>query len=488
MMSIYLNNIAYFVPELIIVATMCFVLIMEAAYSNSDLKRGYIYGISGLGLVATLINLVLNLNRGSAAVFTNAIVIDPFSTLSKIMMVLATLGVIYLCSQSKDIYSNLKTEFIAMTLGVLFGGMLLSSANNMLILYLGVETLSILSYVLASFKRNDDRSAEAGLKYALYGGVSAAFMLFGMSHIYGVFGTIQFAELPALLKTIEGTNLFIILASFVVFFVGLGYKISCVPFHMWAPDVYEGSPIPVTTLFALVPKIAGIVSIIRVSMIFFKVEGPLQHGWVGLLSIIAVLTMFVGNISAIGQKSFKRMLAFSSIAHAGNMLLGVVVMNEIGAEAILFYGFVYIFMTLVAFYVGSFVADTYGNDHFERFAGLIKKHPIMALCLTIAMLSLAGMPPFSGFIAKFKILVVLAEKKYYTLAILAGLNSVISLFYYLKVVRLMILKDTENENVIEGFCYRNQAIIIALSIPILLWGVFWEKLVVLTSHSHMFTF
>ena len=177
---------------------------------------------------------------------------------------------------------------------------------------------------------------EAGLKYSLYGGIAAGVMLFGMSHIFGVLGTIQFEEIIPKLQNLSSLQLSILIPSFMMFFVGIGYKIACVPFHMWAPDVYEGSPIPVTTFFSIVPKVAGIAALVRITMVFFSKEGALQDSWVVILQVIAVLTMFVGNISAIDQKSVKRMLAYSSIAHAGFMLLGVVVMDEVGARAILF--------------------------------------------------------------------------------------------------------------------------------------------------------
>jgi NADH-quinone oxidoreductase subunit N len=285
------------------------------------------------------------------SIYTNSLVIDSFSTLAKIIMVIGTIASIYLSSQSEDIDKAVKSEFAIMTCGVLVGGMLLASANNMLILYIGIEMLSILSYVLASFKKNDERSSEAGLKYSLYGGISAGIMLFGMSHIFGVLGVINFSEMMPMMKNLSNEQIAILLPSFVLFLTGLGYKIACVPFHMWSPDVYEGSPIPVTTFFSIVPKIAGLAALVRISSVLFGGESMLSVGWVGLLSVIGALTMTVGNVSALNQRSVKRMLAYSSISHAGVMLMGVVVLSEIGARSILFYGVTYLFMTLVAFYI-----------------------------------------------------------------------------------------------------------------------------------------
>jgi NADH-quinone oxidoreductase subunit N len=222
------------------------------------------------------------------------------------------MGSIFLSFSSKDIYTNLKSEFAIMAIGVLIGGMLLASANNMLTLYLGIETLSILSYVMSSLKRDESTSTEAGMKYALYGGLSAGIALYGMSHLYGVLGSIQFVEMMVKLPTLQGLNLAIVLTSFVLFFVGIGYKISLFPFHMWTPDVYQGSPIPVTAFFAIVPKMAGLAALVRISMIFFTQVQILNISWVGFMLAISAMTMTVGNVTAIGQTSVKRLLAFSS--------------------------------------------------------------------------------------------------------------------------------------------------------------------------------
>jgi NADH-quinone oxidoreductase subunit N len=245
---------------------------------------------------------------------------------------------------------------------------------------------------------------------------------------------------------------------------------------MWSPDVYEGSPIPVTAFFALVPKAAAVAALVRFTSIIGVNATMVSIGWHGVLIVIAALTMCVGNITAIGQRSVKRMLAYSSIAHSGTIMLGALCLDGIGLNAILFYLTTYLFMTLVAFFCVSLVADHYGNDHFERFSGLIQKHPLMAVALTLAMLSLAGIPPLSGFVAKFNIINAILAKKYYMLAIITGLNSVISLYYYMKIVRLMMLKMPDDQREVSGFNFTNQATIVLLSIPILVLGIFWDNL------------
>jgi NADH-quinone oxidoreductase subunit N len=482
----YLANIGRFVPEITLVLLMVGLIILETTYKEDEKNRKYIFITSMIGLVITLVSLIVNLNGPAVSIFTNSFVVDQFSTLLKIVMVLGTAAVIYLSRFSKDIYESLKTEFAIMAIGILIGGFLLASANNMLTLYLGIETLSILSYVMASFKKNDERSSEAGLKYALYGGISAGLMLFGMSHIFGVLGTIQFAGISKVIPTLTPVQIAILMPSFVLFFVGIGYKIASVPFHMWSPDVYEGSPTPVTTFFAIVPKIAGIAVLIRVTSIFFTVDSALKVGWVGLMIVIAALTMTVGNVSAIGQKSVKRMLAYSSISHAGVMMAGLVMINEVGIRAVVFYGITYLFMTLVAFFITSIVQDKYGNDDFERFSGLAFRYPFMAVMMAVVMFSLTGLPPLAGFVAKYNILASLVNTKNYALAIVLGLNSVISAYYYLKIVRLMTLKPQESDEQIEGFGFLNQMIIVSMTIPVFVLGIFWETVMNLANGAKIF--
>lgn len=482
----YLANIGRYVPEILLVVLMVGLILIETTYKEDEKNKKYIFITAMIGLVATFASLIANMMGPAEAIFSNSIVVDQFGTLVKMIMVLGTIAAVYLSRFSKDIYETLKTEYAIMAVGILIGGFLLVSANNMLTLYLGIETLSILSYVMASFKKNDERSGEAGLKYALYGGISAGLMLFGMSHIFGVLGTIQFAGVSAMIPNLSSMQIAILLPSFVLFFAGIGYKIASVPFHMWSPDVYEGSPTPVTTFFAIVPKLAGIAVLIRVTAIFFATPGPLKIGWVGLMLVISALTMTVGNVTAIGQKSVKRMLAYSSISHAGVMLAGLVVINEVGIRAVLFYGIAYLFMTLVAFYITSIVQDKYGNDHFERFSGLIYKYPFMAVMMAVVMFSLTGLPPLAGFVAKYNILAALVNTKNYALAIILGLNSVVSAYYYLKIVRLMTLKPAENDEEIEGFGFLNQMIIVGMTIPVFTLGIFWESIMALAGGAKLF--
>ncbi|MEH0860032.1 NADH-quinone oxidoreductase subunit N [Halobacteriovorax sp. DPLXC-1] len=480
----YLASISHYIPELLVCFTMGALILIEATYGNDDKgsSKKMFYWSSMIGLLCALIYQVKGLGTDATHIFTKSVVMDHFSGFAKIVMILSTAGAIYLSKVSKDLYEGTKAEFGILAMGILVGGMLLASANNMLIFFIGIETLSILSYAMAALKKNDERSTEAGLKYVLYGGATSGMMLFGMSHIFGTLGTINFSEMIPMMSALTEDQTLILIPSFLLFFVGIGYKIACVPFHMWSPDVYEGSPLPVTAFFSLVPKFAGIAAFTRLTQIFFAGDvGMLKHSWIFLLMVVASLTMTVGNVSAIGQRSIKRMLAFSSISHAGVMMLGAIVLGEMGATAILFYAVTYLFMTLVAFYIASFIQDHYGNDHIDRFAGLIKKHPFAAIAMTITMFSLAGLPPLAGFVAKFNILAAVVQQKYYVLAVITAVNSVISLYYYMKVVRVMVLKDAESDEKVAGLGFVNQLIIGVYTAPVLIIGIFWQKLLSLAN-------
>ena len=481
----YLASLGRFVPELVVSLTMLILVLLEATYGTEEKERPMVFWTSAVGLFIAALSITSSLGEEPVSIFTGSLVIDAFSGFAKLIMILGTLGALIISRQSTDLAYDVKSEFAIMAMGVLIGGMLLASADNMLVLYISIEMLSILSYVMAALKKHDEHSCEAGLKYVLYGGVSSGVMLFGMSHIFGVLGSIHYGHIASNISSLDTSQIWILMPSFLLFFAGLGYKIACVPFHMWSPDVYEGSPIPVTAFFSIVPKLAGIAALARVTFVFFSGEGVLQHSWIGVLQVVAVLTMTVGNVSAIGQRSIKRMLAYSSISHVGFILLGIVSIDSAGLAAILFYGFVYLFMTLVAFTITSYVQNQFGNDHFDRFEGMIFKYPLVSILMAIVMFSLAGIPPLGGFVAKFNIIAAVVAKKYYALAVVALINSVISLYYYLKIVRLMVFKMPESDEPIGGFTYANRFLLTILTLPIVFFGIFWSKLYHIVDTSTM---
>jgi NADH-quinone oxidoreductase subunit N len=479
-----LTNLSFYIPEVIAIFTMCALLFIESAYKPSEKGRKLVYITTMIGLAFTAGLLLKSFSDKPLTIFADSLVIDPFSTMVKLIMTVSTLAIAYISYVSNDIYQSFKSEFLIMSMGVLVGGMLLASANNLLTVYIGIETLSILSYVMASMKRNDTRSNEAGIKYVLYGGIASGVMLFGMSHIFGMVGSIQFDVIAKAIAA--GSNQWVMVASFVLFFVGLGYKVAAAPFHMWSPDVYQGSPLPVTSFFSIVPKMAGIAAILRVTLVFFNNDSAVSITWLGILNVIAATTMTVGNVSAIGQDSVKRLLAYSSIGHAGMMLLGATVVNPDGVSAVLFYGVMYMFMTLCAFLIAAIVVNKTGSDSMSSFKGLIHKHPFMGICMVIVLFSLAGIPPLSGFMAKFHIFNVVVSKGLYVLAFIAAVNSVIALYYYMKLVKVIVFEESEFEEDIEGFTFLNQFAVIGFAVPVLFLGIFWGGIMEMANHATIF--
>lgn len=481
----------FYKPELTVVFLMVLLLFLEAFTGREKNNKLFVnLMISALLLVAATFLLDM-IHVPFRFLFQGAVIVDSFGTLIKVVMILAALGTIHLSQNSSEIPKDLKNEFGILAVGVLVGGMVMVSATTFLTVYIGLETMSIISYAMASLNKSNELSSEAGLKYVLFGGLASGVMLFGMSHLYGFTGTINYVEMIAHLKQLSVQDLFILIPSLIMFFVGFAYKISAVPFHMWTPDVYEGSPTPVTAFFSIVPKIAALGALFRFSTVLMDSTGSanpsaLEISWVFLLIVVSALTMTVGNVTAIGQRSVKRMLAYSSISHAGFMLMAVLVLDDIGARSLVFYMIAYLFMNLIAFSVTSYVTDEYGNDHFDRFSGLIKKHPIMAITMTITMLSLAGLPPFAGFVAKFNIFAAIINKKLYGLAIIAGLNSVVSLYYYIKVIRIMVFKDVENEQNVVGFTRVNQAVVMLFTFPVLFLGIYWEQILAISNEAKIY--
>lgn len=322
------------------------------------------------------------------------------------------------------------------------GGMVMVAAANLVLLFVGFELLSISVYVLAGIARHERASSEAALKYFLLGAFSSAFLLYGMALVYGATGSLSMIEIA---RHARPDNLLLLVGIGLMIF-GFGFKVSLVPFHVWTPDVYQGAPVSITTFMAVVVKAAAFGGFLRLMSVAFA---PTSEMWTGLIWVLCVITMTVGNLVALRQKSIKRMLAYSSIAHAGYALIGFVVFGpHHGAEATIFYILAYSLMTVTAFGVVLFAtAGTgaqYGNDDIDSLSGLGWTNPFLGILMTIAMLSLAGMPPFAGFMGKFYLFRAAVSGGYSGLAIIAALNSVVSLYYYLRVLVVMYFKTEES--------------------------------------------
>ena len=334
-------------------------------------------------------------------------------------------------------------EYYALILFCTVGMILLASSTDMIMIFLGIEIVSICLYVLAGIRRNDHRSNEAALKYFLLGAFATGFLLYGMTLVYGSTGSTNLFKIAEFVKNPSAQSNPLLMMGLVLLVIGFGFKVASVPFHMWAPDVYQGAPTPVTAFMAVGPKAAAFAAFFRV---FADAFPEMSSSWEMLLSIIAILSMFVGNLGAIMQTNIKRMLAFSSISHAGYILMAVIAKNSLGSSSLLFYMLSYAFMTFGIFGI-VIILGRKGEENLEikNYSGLAYKHPVIALSMTIFLLSLAGLPPFAGFVAKFYLFSAAIQEGLLTLVIIAVLNSAISFYYYLKVVVFMYMKESEAE-------------------------------------------
>jgi NADH-quinone oxidoreductase subunit N len=335
-------------------------------------------------------------------------------------------------------------EYHALLVVTVLGMNLMVSAADLIMLYLAIETTSIPLYVLAGFLKGDDKSTESGLKYFLFGAIASAVMLYGFSLIYGFSGE---TNLYALAAGIQAQQLspWLLGGVALLVIVGFGFKISAVPFHFWAPDVYEGAPTPITAYISTASKAAGFAVLVRVMLAVFP---AIQAYWASILTAMAVVTMTLGNLLALAQKNIKRLLAYSSIAHAGYILIGVVAINPppLGTASVLLYLIAYVVTNLAAFAVVVLFARSAGSEEIEDYAGLSRRSPGLALSLLVALLSLAGMPPFAGFVAKVYIFAAAVQSGLIWLAFVGVLNAIIGLYYYLTILKVVYLYRSDDED------------------------------------------
>lgn len=334
-------------------------------------------------------------------------------------------------------------EFYLLLLGSTLGMCLMASAADIIMLYLAIETTSIPMYVLAGFMKDEQKSTEAGFKYLLFGAMTSAIMLYGLSLIYGFTGTTNLYELVNGAASNPGMT-FLMYGALTLVLVGLAFKISAFPLHFWAPDVYEGAPTPIAGFLSTASKAAGFSVLLRVLFVGFP---AIQPYWVYILAGVSIATMTIGNLLAIAQKNIKRLLAYSSIAHAGYAMIGLVAVSELGITSVIFYLVVYILTNLAAFGAVAVFEKTTGSSDIASFAGLSRRSPGLALMMLVAFFSLAGMPPFGGFIIKFSVFAAAVEQGLIGLAVIGVLNSIIGLYYYLTVLKVVYLYRSEEENI-----------------------------------------
>ena len=431
-----MNNIDFILPEIFISLAIMFLLILGVFKKKSSDIIHY------LSIISLLITGILILNNPSDTIitlFSGSFIIDNLSSFMKSLTILGGAIILLMSKKFLKLSKIFLIEYPILILSSILGMMVMISSNDLMVFYIGLELQSLALYVLASFNRDQLKSSESGLKYFVLSALSSGLLLYGCSLIYGFSGSTNF---DVIADTVSSNN-YGLTFGIVFILVGLSFKISAVPFHMWAPDVYEGSPTPVTLFFSIVPKIAALTVFIRFLYIPFI---NMIDQWQPILIFISIASMIFGAVAAIGQKNLKRLIAYSSIGHIGYALAGLSVGTNEGLQSSIVYISIYIVMNLGFF---SCLLMMKKNDlYFETIddlSGLSRNHPILSICFMVVLFSLAGIPPLAGFFAKFYIFKSVIEQSMYFLAIVGLLSTVIAAFYYLRIIKVIYFDEPKEK-------------------------------------------
>ena len=422
-----MQTIIYILPELFLTLVIIS-LLMVGVFVKKSFKL-----VNLLAILSLLLGVVLILNTPQEIIklFNNSYIIDPLAIFMKVLTLLFCFFVLVSSKEYIKINSIDKIEYPVLILTSTLGMILMISSYDLIVFYLGLELQSLSLYILASFKTDEERSTEAGLKYFVLSALASGLLLYGCSLIYGFTGSTNFGVISENLKADNTGAVF----GIVFVIVGLAFKISAVPFHMWTPDVYEGSPTSVTSFFAIVPKIAAVSVFIRFMYVPFI---NVINQWQTIIIFLSIASMILGAVAAIGQLNIKRLMAYSSIGHMGYALAGIATGTNAGVQSAIIYLTIYLVMNLGAF--GCIFMMRRENIFYENIndlSGLSKNHPLLALCFLIILFSLAGIPPLAGFFAKFYVFVAVVEVKMYALAIIGLITTVVSAFYYLRIIKII---------------------------------------------------
>ena len=431
-----MDNLNLLLPEIFISLSIMFLLVLGVFKNNSS---KIIFNTSLLVILVTAVitvNETFSVNR--TTLFNDSIIIDYMASLMKLITLISAFFVLLVSYNYLKIFKIFKIEYPILILSSVLGMMIMISSNDLMVFYMGLELQSLALYVLATFNRDQLKSSEAGLKYFVLSALSSGLLLYGCSLIYGFSGSTNFDIISNQLNSDE----YVLTFGIVFILVGLAFKISAVPFHMWAPDVYEGSPTSVTLFFTMVPKIAALTVFIRFLYIPFL---NLIDQWQMIIIFLSIASMLFGAIAAIGQTNIKRLVAYSSIGHIGYTLAGLATGSNEGIQSSIIYMSIYVVMNLALFSCLLMLkrGETYHED-IEDLAGLSKNHPLLSLSLLVILFSLAGIPPLAGFFAKFYIFTAVLEQSMYFLAIVGLLSTVVAAFYYLRMIKIMYF-DKEKE-------------------------------------------
>jgi NADH-quinone oxidoreductase subunit N len=434
-----LSNLALMTPELIVLGGALLLLMWGVFRPESEREAETI----GWGAVVVLFVAGFALVQGvdTARLFGGAFIVDQFARIMKLLTLAGAAGALILAFDDMREKRALKFEYPVLILLATAGMMLMASAGDLMTLYLGLELQSLSLYVIAAFRRDDVRSSEAGLKYFVLGALSSGMMLYGASLLYGFSGTTSFAGI-AKAASVAGAGQDLLLVCVLVFLmVGLAFKVSAVPFHMWTPDVYEGAPTPVTAFFAAAPKIAAMALLTRVVATAFP---GVTFQWQQIVTFLAIASMLLGAFGAIGQTNIKRLMAYSSIANVGFALVGLAAPGSEGVKGVIIYMAIYMVMTLGTFAcIIAMRRDRGSVEEIDELAGLAETRPGMAFALAMLMFSFAGIPPLAGFWAKFYVFVAAMNSGLIALAVIGVLSSVVGAYYYLRIIKIMYFDEAK---------------------------------------------
>jgi len=471
-----MSNLELVFPEIFLSLSIMFLLILGVFKKDSSKL------IQNTALIILLVTAVVTFNETlgikQTFLFNDSVIIDYLSSFMKIVTLLAAFIVLVISSNYLKSFKIFKIEYPILILSSVLGMMVMISSNDLIVFYMGLELQSLALYVLATFNRDQLKSSEAGLKYFVLSALSSGLLLYGCSLIYGFTGSTNFNLIANQLNSDQYALTF----GIVFILVGLAFKISAVPFHMWAPDVYEGSPTSVTLFFTLVPKVAALTVFIRFLYVPFL---NLIDQWQMILIFLSIASMLFGAIAAIGQTNLKRLIAYSSISHIGYALAGLATGSNDGIQSSVIYITIYILMNLGLF--SCLLMMKRNNEYFEDIedlSGLSKNHPLLSLSLLIILFSLAGIPPLAGFFAKFYIFKSVLEQSMYFLAIVGLLSTVVAAFYYLRIIKIMYF-DKEKEKYDTDHSFWLKFSLTVSTLLILIYFIFPSQLIEVVSRINI---
>ncbi len=464
-----LSDIKLFSPEIILILGAIFILLYGIFFKKNKNSNKKILYISLISLIAAFYCSIYVVDIGTNT-FNNLLNNNLYTLFFKILVFSGTIVIIYISYEYLKDLSAITPEFFFLILLSLVGILVLISSRNIISMYLGLELQSVCLYILASYRKYDIKSSEAGVKYFIIGALSSGILLYGLSVIYAFTNSTDFYEISKSinLSLQSNENFLIINIGFVLILCGLFFKIAVVPFHMWAPDVYEGSPTSITAFFTTIPKIGVIAFLIKFLNTTFE---SYSDAWFQILYLVSVISMILGSIAAVNQSNIKRLLAYSSISHMGFILIGILTANHIGIKSVQLYISIYMLNVLGIFTCILCLKNKingYYLENIKNFSGLLKKNPFLSFSFAILLFSLAGIPPLSGFFGKLYILISAIESKLYVLSVIAVLTSIISAFYYLRIIKVIFFDKPINDIYINIPAISRLIIFITLIISIFL--------------------